>query len=152
MIDRRQIGRTWPPFETEVEKGRLRLFAKAIGETGAIHVDEAAARAAGYRSLVAPPTFVACLTADTPVPLSYVQEVGIPVERMLHAEVTIRHFRPVCAGDRLRLSRRLSDIYEKKGGALEFIVFDIDVHDATSGELVAELRSVFVDRDARRES
>ena len=32
MIDRRHIGHTMPPFSVEVEKGRLRFFAKATGQ------------------------------------------------------------------------------------------------------------------------
>ena len=31
MIDRRYIGHSFPAFQVEVEKGRLRFFAKAIG-------------------------------------------------------------------------------------------------------------------------
>lgn len=55
MIDRASIGRTWGPWDVVVEKGRLRLLAKAIGETRPVYTDEAAARAAGYRSILAPP-------------------------------------------------------------------------------------------------
>ena len=32
-IDHGCIGRTFPPHSADVEAGRLRLFAKAIGET-----------------------------------------------------------------------------------------------------------------------
>ena len=33
MIDETLIGRTFPPHSADVETGRLRLSAKAIGET-----------------------------------------------------------------------------------------------------------------------
>ena len=58
MLDRKNIGRISKPHTVEVEKGRLKFFAKAIGETNPIYTDESAARAAGYRSLPAPPTFI----------------------------------------------------------------------------------------------
>ncbi len=51
MIDRTCIGRAVPSHTVEVEKGRLRFIAKAIGETNPIYTDEAAARDAGYASL-----------------------------------------------------------------------------------------------------
>ena len=47
MIDHRHIGYASPPFTTPVERGRLKFFAKAIGETDPVYVDEAAAQAAG---------------------------------------------------------------------------------------------------------
>ena len=73
MIDRKFIGYRTEPFTVEVEKGRLRMFAKAIGETDPIYTDEAAAQAAGYRSLPVPPTFLFCLEMEQPDPLRLVQ-------------------------------------------------------------------------------
>lgn len=45
-----------PPHSADVEAGRLRLFARATGETRPEYLDDDAARAAGYRALPAPPT------------------------------------------------------------------------------------------------
>jgi acyl dehydratase len=61
MLDKSKIGFEFQSFTADVEKGRLRFFAKAIGETNPIYTDEAAAREAGYRALVAPPTFTMVL-------------------------------------------------------------------------------------------
>ena len=55
MIDRTYIGRALASHTVEVEKGRLRFFAKVIGETNPIYTDEAEARDAGYASLPTPP-------------------------------------------------------------------------------------------------
>ncbi len=49
-----------------VEAGKIRLFCKAIGEDDPIYSDEAAAKAAGYRGVTAPPTFLRALQADDP--------------------------------------------------------------------------------------
>ena len=61
MVDTTDIGRTFPRHSADVESGRLRLFAKATGETRPEYIDEDAARAAGHPSLPAPPTFAVCL-------------------------------------------------------------------------------------------
>lgn len=42
MIDRRHIGRILPACEVDVERSRLRFFAKAIGEANPIYTDEQA--------------------------------------------------------------------------------------------------------------
>jgi len=144
MIDRAIIGREWPPFEVEIEKGRLRLLAKAIGEARPIYTDEGAAQAAGYRSIVAPPTFAFCLQADSPVGSGYLADVGIPVTDVLHGEQSYTFHDVMCAGDRVRVTRRVVDVYEKKGGALEFVVFESEVRFAASGTLVAVGRQVMI--------
>jgi acyl dehydratase len=143
-MDRAIIGHAWPPFEVEIEKGRLRLLAKAIGESRPIYTDEAAARAAGYRSIVAPPTFAFCLLADSPVGSGYLADVGIPIPQVLHAGQNLTFHRLMCAGDRVRVSRRVVDTFEKRGGALEFVVFEAEIHDCATGALCASGRQVMV--------
>ncbi len=51
------------------------------------------------------------------------------------------------AGDTLHLQARITDIYEKKGGALDFVVRETRVTNQ-DGELVADLRSVLVQRNS----
>ena len=50
-------------------------------------------------------------------------------------------------GDTLRLESKVSDIYDKKGGALEFVVKDTRVTNQL-GEHVADLHAVIVVRHA----
>jgi acyl dehydratase len=50
------------------------------------------------------------------------------------------------AGDRLRFEQRIDDIYDKKGGALEFVLRTTRVSNQR-GEHVADLRSVTVMRN-----
>lgn len=145
MIDRKFIERVYPPHTIEVEKGRLRFFAKTIGETNPIYTDEAAAQASGYRSLPAPPTFTHCLATEPGDAGQWLGEMGIDISRILHGEQSFTYYAPVCAGDTLTFQARISDIYDKKGGALEFIVRETTVKNQ-QGELVAEQRAVIVVR------
>lgn len=144
MMDRSIIGHGWGPWEVEIEAGRLRLLAKATGETRSIYTDLAAARAAGHRSLVAPPTFPFCLLADSPVGAGYLAEVGIPVAEVLHGEQQFTYHQLLCAGDRVRVSRRVTDVYEKKGGALQFVVLESEVRLADGDVLAVTMRQVMV--------
>ena len=70
-------------------------------------------------------------------------ELGVPVTRILHGEQGFSYHRPACAGDEVTVDSTLVDIYDKKGGALEFIVRDSRASNQR-GELVAELRTVIV--------
>jgi len=146
MIDRRYIGHTMPAFTVDVEKGRLRFFAKAIGQTDPVYTDEEAARAAGHPGLPVPPTFLFCLEMESPNPASIRDLLGLDYKRLLHGEQGFSYHAMAYAGDTLTFSQRLDDIYDKKNGALEFVVRKTRVTNQRN-ELVAELRCVTVMRN-----
>ncbi len=146
MIDKRHIGHILPRYTVDVEKGRLRFFAKAIAQADPVYSDDAAARDAGHPALPVPPTFLFCLEMDAPNPQEMLQMLGVDIRRILHGEQHFTYHRPVCAGEALSFHSKISDIYEKKGGALEFIVRDTVVNDS-AGKCVAELRRVTVVRN-----
>ena len=145
MIDRRHIGHQLPPFQVEVEKGRLRFFAKATGQTDPVYTDEAAARDAGHPGLPVPPTFLFCLEMEAPNPAAIRELLGMDYRSLLHGEQGFTYHAMAHAGDMLTFRQRIEDIYDKKNGALEFVV---KTARATNqhGELVAELRTVIVCR------
>lgn len=151
MIDTKHIGLQLPTLTFEVEKGRLRFFAKAIGETRPEYLDEEAAKAVGYRGLPAPPTFLMGADLDAGTMTTLLDTLGVPIERILHGEQNFTYHAPVCAGDVLSVESKISDIYSKKSGALEFIVKDSTLKDA-QGKTVVEARSVIIVRNPLEKS
>ena len=141
MLDTSKIGYEFPPFSGEVEKGRLRLFAKAIGETNPVYIDEAAAQAAGHRSLPVPPTLLA-LGMD-PDPFDFLEVFGADIAVLLHGEQSMEYYESVCAGDRLQGRKRVTDVFEKKGGALQFIIMQIDYYNQDN-ELVCKTKQTMI--------
>ncbi len=147
MIDKQKhIGRTTKPQTVDVEKGRLQFFAKAIGETNPIYSDEDAARAAGHKTIPAPPTFPFCLEMETNSLWDNIAAMGVAVGKILHGSQTFTYHAPIYAGDRITFETKVSDIYDKKGGALEFIVEDTSASNQ-DGVLVCELQRVIVVRN-----
>ena len=145
MIDKKHIGYAPPPILWDVEKGRIAFFAKVIGLTDPIHTDEVAAKAAGYRGIVAPPTFIFGAPGDSGETMKLIETLEIDLGKVLHGEQRFDYHAPVCAGDTLRFESKVSDIYDKKGGALEFVVNGTKVTNQL-GEHVADLHSVIVVR------
>ncbi len=143
MIDKQHIGRTTPPQTVDVEKGRLKFFAKAIGETDPVYTDEKAAKAAGYSALPAPPTFAFCLEMETNSLWDNIAAMGVPVGKILHGSQTFKYLAPIVAGDRITFVTKVSDIYDKKGGKMEFIIEDTTATNQ-DGTPVAELQRVIV--------
>ncbi|KQW37523.1 MaoC family dehydratase N-terminal domain-containing protein [Rhizobacter sp. Root404] len=146
MIDSKHIGRAFAASRAEVEKGRLRFFAKAIGETDPVYTDEAVARAAGHASLPVPPTFLFSLEMEKPDPFAWMDEIGMDLTRILHGEQSFTYHRMAYAGDTLTFESHVADVYDKKNGALTFVVRAVKVTDQR-GAHVADLRSSIAHRN-----
>lgn len=138
MISKEHIGLAMPAFTVDVEKGRLRFFAKATGQTDPVYTDDDAARAAGHPGLPVPPTFLFCLEMDAPDPGALRDRLGIDLAKVLHGEQRFVYHRLAHAGDRLTFAQRVADIVDKKGGLLEFMVRETRVTNQR-GEHVADL-------------
>jgi acyl dehydratase len=145
MIDRKWIGHELSASSLPIERSRLQFFAKATGETRPEYTDVRAAQAAGYADLPVPPTFFMAAELDSGASDALVADLQIPLAKLLHGEQSFTYHRSVCAGDIITVRSTISDIYDKKGGALEFVVKTSTVHNQRE-ELVAELRSVLVCR------
>lgn len=127
-VDRSFLGVESEDRFIEVEKGQLKLFAMATGESDPAYSSEEAARARGYRNIPAPPTFVFGLTLLAPAKKGSMIDMVDNVGAVLHGEQEFTYHQMIYAGDRLRLKTKTVDIYDKKGGKMEFIVQDTTVH------------------------
>jgi acyl dehydratase len=146
MIDKNIIGKVFPAYTVEMEKGRLRFFAQVIGETNLIYTDEAAARAAGHRSILVPPTFLFGLDIEQPNAFVWLLEANMNLAKILHGEQSFRYYTPAYAGDSLTFESKIVDVYGKRDGALEFVVKEIKVTNQL-GEHVADLRNTLIQRN-----
>lgn len=145
MIDKKFIGYQLKPSVLVVDRTRLQFFAKATGEKNPVYTDTAAAQAAGYADVPAPPTFLFAAELDSGANDQLLADLDIPLAKLLHGEQSFKYHQPVCAGDTVKVESTITDIYDKKGGKLEFAVKDSRVTNQRS-ELVAELRTVLVVR------
>ncbi len=145
MIDKGWIGREIGVSVLPIEAGRLRFFARVIGETDAIYLDDEAAKAAGYSAIPAAPTFLFAAQLDSGATFKMLEDMGVPLGSVLHGEQGFEYFKPAVAGDVVTVRSTVSDIYEKRGGALEFIEVLAEARDQ-GDDLVARLRTVTVVR------
>ncbi len=146
MIDKKWIGHQLPASEMALDRSRLRFFAKAIGETAPIYTDVQAAQAAGYADLPAPPTFLFGAELDSGTTYRLLELLDIPVVKLLHGEQSFTYHQSACAGDTVTVQSRIDDIYDKKNGALEFLVKSSRATNQNNA-LVAEMRTVLVVRN-----
>lgn len=145
-LDPSVIGTTLPAVTATMERGRLRAFAKATGQTDPAFTDPDAARSAGHRDLPVPPTFLFAIELEQPDPFAYLASIGVDLRRVLHGEQRFDYHRVAVAGETLTAQSTIVDAYSKRGGALDFIVKKTAVTDE-AGEPVADLTSVIVVRN-----
>jgi acyl dehydratase len=147
QIDTSVKGKEYPPYAVTVERGRLKDFARAIGDSNPFYLDDRVGAASEWGDVIAPPTFPITFrdeSADTNVLL---RDLGVDISRLLHGEQEFELHRPIRPGETFLCRPKITDIYEKSGktGPMAFVVRETYVTDQAN-ELVATLRGVTVVR------
>jgi hypothetical protein len=150
MLDQGLIGRVLGRRMVCVERGAVRAFAHATGETDPVYFDESAARAAGLRSLRVPATFLSSLERQVFPSKELVELAGLNAQRILHAAQSYVYHQATCAGDSLVYEPRIAEVYDKKNGALSFLVKETRVS-TPEGVHVADLRTTWVQNNSIEE-
>jgi acyl dehydratase len=146
MTDRSRVGFTTPPTLVDVDAWRVKLFCQATGETDPVYWDPVAAQAAGHPACPVPPTFLKAIEGEHFSSAQLMKLLDVPLRGVLHAEQSFECLAPVHAGDRIEVSRTVSDIYDKKEGAFTFIV--VDTHYRAAAGPVATSRQTILVRNA----
>lgn len=140
MVDKAAIGTTDEPFEMEVERGKIREFARATMSHSAEYLEDPVPPI--------PPTFLTTVSFWTPSGQSVFAKVKMDLRRLLHGGQEYTFFGPPpTAGTKLTVQTRVADIYEKegkRGGTMTFVETVSEFRDET-GKLRAEARSTAIE-------
>jgi acyl dehydratase len=148
-LDPSFIGRSYPASPVyQVSRAKIREFAEAIGDTNPLYLDPAAARAAGYRDVITPPTFLTIINLAAINVVIEDPELGLDYSRMVHGDQGFTYRRQVHAGDELRVVTHVEDIMFRAGN--DFINLRADILDAAD-EIVVISRAQLVVRAVKPE-
>lgn len=112
-------GRSYPPTEPyEVHAEEISAFAAAVGAGNPVHHSAEAARAAGHRDIVAPPTYAVVIAQRCDAQLVGDPEAGIDFSRVVHGQQAFEHHRPILAGDRIVGVLHVDSVREAGGHAM----------------------------------
>jgi len=118
-FDRSVIGVNVEVGTHEVSKEQMIAYAKAVGETNPLYLDEKAAQAGPYGIIIAPPLFYNMLSLQPGLdPKVKFGTSGFDAGQ--HAEF----FEPMRAGDTISAKTQVADVYAKTGrtGTMVFTV------------------------------
>ena len=120
-FDRSVLGVDVDIGSYQVTKEEIIAYAKALGETNPLYVDEEAAKAGPYRTVIAPAGFYTYMRFKPgPNPRLRVHENRLGYM----AGQNIEYFEPIRAGDTISAKARIDQVYAKTGrtGKLVFVV------------------------------
>ena len=134
MVDDSAVGVTGAPFTLDVERGKIREFARATGSANPDYLDD--------EHPVIPATFLTTAFFWQSGDADPWRAVAMDQRKGLHAEQEfVFHGPPPRAGDRLTGVSRIESVTRKEGrsGTLTFAVMVTEFHDET-GRHVATAR------------
>jgi acyl dehydratase len=143
-LNRDFLGRSYrssPPFE--IGRELIRHFAAAIGDFNPVSHDVDAARAAGHRDLVAPPTFLTTLGFRRPSGPMADPDLGLDYSRVVHGEQRFELHRPVYAGDAVVSTSTVTEIRDVGRNEMMRVTSEITTLD---GERLATTTSSVISR------
>ncbi len=142
-FDRSALGAESAPLAYEVEKGAIRKFAEAIGDEDPIYYEEKAAQAAGFKTIVAPPTFFCTFRAQE------LPDLKIQFGRVrLNGGNEYDYYKPIYAGDTITVTAKYADVNERTGrtGKMVFVMTELTFTNQ-HGEVVAKGRNTGIMRE-----
>lgn len=153
---RQAVGIEGPPTVMEVEKTNCRMFARAVGHTDPIFFDEAAAKARGYRGIVAPPGFLGTPIFKPGQGGGTPGEMGgrgfsIPYKRVLNGGTDYEYFPDgpdgdtICARDTITARTQISGFDETEGSLGPMLITKRETtYTNQHGKVVAKMHGTLI--------
>jgi acyl dehydratase len=135
--------------QIDVERGKIREFARATQATDPVHTDPAFAQAAGHEDVLATATHVV-VTGHQRDQRAFVAALGLDIARVVVGSVRWEYARPLVAGDRLIATRRVVQDESKPGsagGTNRLVTLETEFVDSARTVAVRQ-REVLIERGA----
>jgi len=143
-INRDYLGRTFDAAEPyEVSRVKIAEFADAIGDRNPLFRDRAAAQAAGYPDVIAPPTFAIVISMGSTARAVADPGLGLNYAMVVHGEQRFEYSRPIVAGDVVTARSTITDI--RDAGRNVLLTAQTEIR-AADGEHVCTAHNTLVER------
>ncbi|MDA2891755.1 MaoC family dehydratase N-terminal domain-containing protein [Mycolicibacterium sp. BiH015] len=106
------------PDYFQVDREKIREFARAVKDEHPAHYDEDAAKECGHDALIASLTFLAVAGRRVQQEIFNQFDIPINMERVLHRDQKLVFHRPILAGDKLWFDSYLDSVTESHGAVL----------------------------------
>ena len=138
------LGKTFPPSAPyEISRVKLAEFADAIGDQNPLYRDRAAAQAAGFPDVIAPPTFPNVITMTSSARALAEPGLNLNYAMVVHGEQRFEYARPLHAGDVVTAQVTITEIRDVGRNSMMSTTTQIST---VEGEHVCTAHSTLVER------
>lgn len=139
-------GRIFAPAPAYlVGREKVREFSRAVYSASPLNHSLEAAVAAGFRDLVAPPTFPVVVQEATLAQLLAEPDGGIDFSRVVHGEQRFSYSRPIVAGDELTATLTVTSV--KTLGGNSMVTAESVIVDGSGSHVVTAISTLVVRGD-----
>ena len=150
MADESMVGQVIGRVRFPVEAGKISEFARAIHDDNAVYREPAAAAAAGFAAVPAPPTFTVSAVNFYPDEElekagGIVGVLGLDLPRVLGGEQSWTYTRVPCAGEVLTADIRVAAIERKagrQGGEMVIVTTEMEFVDKDGKPVVTQRNTI----------
>jgi len=145
------IGKVDPPHVREVEKGAIRRYAEAVGNSNTIYYDEEYASKSRYGGIIAPPGFFGwsakAVTASEGIVGLMMAMINAGYAGILDGGISYEFYLPVHVGDTLVASPKVKDVAAKEGRSGTMMICQFETtYLNQNGDLVAKATQHLIGR------
>ena len=90
-------GKEYPPYAVTVERGKIKEFARAIGDLSPFYLDDAVAKAGPWGDIIAPPTFPIVIAMRASARAVADPGLNLNYAMVVHGEQRFEYARPISA-------------------------------------------------------
>ena len=147
MIDKSVVGKKYKVSSFEIEKGKIREMARAIGDNNPVFYDEEAAGQAGYSGLALPPTFATVFALAGGL-MTVVKDLKIDMAKLLHGGQEYQYFAEIKPGDTVSGETEITGVIEKsgKGGIMDLVIMETTYYNQNSKKVLCDKCTLVVTR------
>ncbi|MBW2544969.1 MAG: MaoC family dehydratase N-terminal domain-containing protein [Deltaproteobacteria bacterium] len=148
MADLSKAGTEYAPMTWEVERGKIKELAKAIGDPNPVYLDRDAAIQAGYKDTPATPTFLTVPMMWCGQMPDIINDLKINFMMVLHGEEEYEYYQLIYPGDVITGTPKITKMEEKtskSGSKMDMISVEV-LYTNQRGEKVAKARSLLIER------
>lgn len=143
-VDKKFIGKKYPPVEYEVCREKIKEYATAVGDLNPLYIDEQKAKQSPYKGIVSPPMFAVVYTKDAVAQAMFDRELALNLPMLVHGEQEFEFVGVIRPGDVIETEAYIADIYEKSDK--DFVVVGGTSKKKSDGTVVTRGKWTFVIR------
>ena len=147
MIDKSVIGKKYKVSSFEIENGKIRELARAIGDNNPVFYNKDAAVKDGYAGLALPPTFATVFALAGGL-MTVVKDLKIDMAKLLHGGQEYQYFAEIKPGDSVSGETEITGVIEKsgKGGIMDLVIMETTYYNQDSKKVLCDKCTLVVKR------